>query len=74
MPADHADVRLFGIGVLKPISEPVCHGVPEHEDVALCYGISFLRRRRLGIILQDLPWRLMPRRLLPRYLLLEGPK
>ena len=39
--------------------------------VALWGGISFLRRRRLGIILQDLPGRQMPRRLLPRHLLLE---
>src|SRR5438309_929310 len=71
MLANNAHFRLFGIGVFKPISEPVRHGIPEHEYVALCRGISFLRRRRLGIILQDLPRRRMPGPLLPRYWLLE---
>ena len=41
---DYANFRLFGIGVLKPISEPVRHGIPEHEYVALWYGTSLIRR------------------------------
>ena len=45
--ADHAHVRLFGIGVFKTIGEPVRHGVTEHKNVALGYGVAFLGRRRL---------------------------
>ena len=45
--ADHTHVRLIGIDFLKPISEPVRHGVTEHKNVALRYSAAFLRRRRL---------------------------
>jgi hypothetical protein len=45
--ADHAHVRLFGIGVFKTIGEPVRHGVAENKDVALGYSVAFLGRRRL---------------------------
>ena len=48
MPADHADVRLFGVGVLKTIGEPVRHPVTEHQHVAFGYGLALLRRRRFG--------------------------
>ena len=47
MSADHAHVRLFGIGVFKTIGEPVRHGVTEHQNVALRYSVVFLGRRRL---------------------------
>ena len=47
VPADHADVRLFGVGVFKTIGEPVRHGVTEHQNVALRYGFAFFGRRRL---------------------------
>ena len=72
MLADHAYVRLFGIGILEAVRQPVGHGVAEHQHVALWHGLALLlRRRRLGKILHYRPGRLTPRRLLPRYLLLE---
>ena len=50
MPADHAHTRLFGIGVLDAIGEPVRHAVAEHQHVALGHAVAFFRRRRAGII------------------------
>ena len=60
MLADHAHVRLFGIGVLEAVGEPVRHAVAEHQHVALRNDgvVALLRRRRLGEILDP------PRRLL----------
>src|SRR5205814_10254832 len=46
VPADHADVRLFGVGVLKTIGEPVRHRVTEHQHIAFGYGLALLRWRR----------------------------
>ena len=62
MLADHAHVRLFGIGVLKTVGEPVRHGVAEHQHVALRHGVALLRRRRLGEILDPLRRLLLERR------------
>ena len=45
--ADHTHLRLIGIDVLKPIGEPVRHGVTEHKNVALRYSVALLGRRRL---------------------------
>ncbi len=55
MPADHAHVRLFGIGVLETIGEPVRHGIAEHQHVALRHGVAFFRRGGLGKVLADDP-------------------
>ena len=45
--ADHTHLGLIGIDVLKPIGEPVRHGVTEHENVALGNSVALLGRRRL---------------------------
>ena len=62
--ADHAHIGLFGIGVLKAVSQPVRHRVAEHQHISLRYGLALLLRRRLGKILHYPPWRLTPRHLL----------
>ena len=45
--ADHTDLGLIGIDVLKPIGETARHGVTEHKNVALGYSVALLGRRRL---------------------------
>jgi hypothetical protein len=45
--ADHTDLWLIGIDVLKSVREPVRHGIAEYNDLALGCGVAFLGRRRL---------------------------
>src|ERR1019366_4557917 len=65
--ADHAHIRLLGIGIFEAVSQPVCHGIAQHQNVALRHGVALLGRRRLRKILPL-------RRLTPRQLLLEWRK
>ena len=51
--ADHAHIRLFGIGGLETVSEPVRHAVAEHQDVALGHRLALFRRRRLRKVLNN---------------------
>ena len=71
MPADHAHGRPLGIGILETVGEPVGHPIAEHQHVVLRHGLALLRRRRFGKILEYLPGRLTPRRLIPRHLPLK---
>ena len=51
MLADHAHIRLLGIGVLETVSEPVGHRIAEHQHVTFRYGFALGRRRGPGEIL-----------------------
>ena len=51
MPAQDADFRRVGEGLLEPIGEPIRHRIAEHHDRRLRRpAIGLLRRRRLGIV------------------------
>ena len=49
--ADNAHVRLFGIGILKTIGEPVRHGVAQHQQVVPPHDV------RVALLSVPEPWK-----------------